>query len=182
MPANIRATLHGEKDLVNSPALFVRYTYGDWPGGFKAPGEAVTCSRTLLFGLRQNVLPCDTGSLSYQRHLLSCFSTQPQHTRQEGPNISLLDPALQKQWDHARSDHLGNTVIKPYNNQKVWWTCDRCPDGHLHSWSATVNGRSRGSGCPQCIERKVCKHNSLATKAPKVAAQWDCDTNIDRYT
>ncbi|KAL3147773.1 hypothetical protein ABBQ32_002507 [Trebouxia sp. C0010 RCD-2024] len=27
--------------------------------------------------------------------------------------------------------------------------------------------------------RQVCKHNSLATKAPKVAAQWDYDVNAD---
>ena len=37
--------------------------------------------------------------------------------------------------------------------------------------------RTRGSGCPQCSGHKVCKHNSLATKAPKVAAQWDYKVN-----
>ena len=46
-----------------------------------------------------------------------------------------------------------------------------------HTWSATVNSRSNGGGCPQCSGRKVCKHNSLATKAPLVAAQWDHEAN-----
>ena len=97
--------------------------------------------------------------------------------QQEGPNISRLDPALQQQWDHAANAHLGPIEITPYSNRKVWWTCDQCPDGHLHSWEATPNNRTRGRGCPQCSGRKVCKHNSLATKAPKVAAQWDFEKN-----
>ena len=37
--------------------------------------------------------------------------------------------------------------------------------------------RTGGRGCPQCSGRKVCKHNSLATKAPLVAAQWDYEVN-----
>ena len=55
--------------------------------------------------------------------------------------------------------------------------CDQCPEGHLHSWSARVSDRTKGTGCPQCIGRMVCKHNSLATKAPSVAAEWDYDAN-----
>ena len=31
--------------------------------------------------------------------------------------------------------------------------------------------------CPQCSGRQVCKHNSLATKAPLVAAEWDYQAN-----
>ena len=121
--------------------------------------------------------PCTAENQHYQHHWTSFFSTQPQPVKQEGPDISLLDPTLQQQWDHAANAHLGKIVIKPYSNQKVWWTCDQCPDGHLHSWSAAVSGRSLGSGCPQCRGYKVCKHNSLATKAPLVAAQWDHEAN-----
>ncbi|KAL3130487.1 hypothetical protein ABBQ38_008304 [Trebouxia sp. C0009 RCD-2024] len=117
------------------------------------------------------------GSCLYQHNLVSYFATQCQHTQQECPDINLLDPALQKQWDHARNAHLGKTVIKPLSDQHVWWCCDKCPDGYLHSWSARINNRSSGSGCPQCSGRKVCKHNSLATRAPKVAAEWDYQAN-----
>ena len=35
-----------------------------------------------------------------------------------------------------------------------------------------VNNRSNGRGCPQCTGQKLCKHNSLATKSPLVAAEW----------
>ncbi|KAL3147879.1 hypothetical protein ABBQ32_002600 [Trebouxia sp. C0010 RCD-2024] len=99
-------------------------------------------------------------------------------TVQEGPDVSLLNLILRQQWDHAANAHLGNTLIKPHSRCKVWWTCDQCPDGHLHSWFASVGQRSCGTGCPQCIGRKVCKHNSLATRAPLVAAQWDYEANV----
>ncbi|KAL3140457.1 hypothetical protein ABBQ38_004716 [Trebouxia sp. C0009 RCD-2024] len=104
---------------------------------------------------------------------------QGQHAqvKQDSPDISNLDPAVQQQWDHVANAQLGHIVIKPYSNRKVWWTCGQCPDGHRHSWSARVNDRTNGSGCPQCIGRQVCKHNSLATKAPLVAAQWDYEAN-----
>ncbi|KAL3140454.1 hypothetical protein ABBQ38_004713 [Trebouxia sp. C0009 RCD-2024] len=72
---------------------------------------------------------------------------------------------------------MGDIVIKPQSSRRVWWRCDQCPDGHLHTWSAKVQNRSNGNGCPQCSGRKVCKHNSLATKAPLVAAQWDYQAN-----
>ena len=60
---------------------------------------------------------------------------------------------------------------------KVSWTCDQCPDGQPHRWEACVYNRTRGGGCPQCSGHKVCKHNSLATKDPLVAAQWDYKEN-----
>ncbi|KAL3158564.1 hypothetical protein ABBQ38_010783 [Trebouxia sp. C0009 RCD-2024] len=102
---------------------------------------------------------------------------QSAHVQPEGPDISKLDPALQQQWDHAANAQLGNIDIKPYSSKEVWWTCDQCPDGYRHSWSAQVQSRSRGNECPQCSGRQVCRHNSLATKAPWIAAQWDYEGN-----
>ena len=108
---------------------------------------------------------------------MRCHSSQGQPLQKGGPDINRLDPALQQQWNHAANAHLGNIDIKPYSSKKVCWTCNQCPDGHLHSWEACVRDRTRGSGCPQCSGHKVCKHNSLATKAPLVAAQWDYAAN-----
>ncbi|KAL3152667.1 hypothetical protein ABBQ38_012264 [Trebouxia sp. C0009 RCD-2024] len=113
------------------------------------------------------------------KHSLRCPSSEGQHAHVQpgGPDISRLAPSLQQQWDHVANAHLGNIAIKPYSAKKVHWTCDQCPGGHRHSWSAVVTDRTRGTGCPQCIGRQVCKHNSLATKAPLVAAQWDYQAN-----
>ena len=89
-----------------------------------------------------------------------------------GPDISLLSPLLQCQWDHARNAYLGSIVIRPHTNMKIWWKCDQCPDGHPHEWEATVNSRSNGTACPFCANKNVCQHNSLAIQNPTIAAQF----------
>ena len=40
-----------------------------------------------------------------------------------------------------------------------------------------VKSRTNGTNCPYCKGRKLCKHNSLATKAPTVARYWDHNKN-----
>ena len=117
------------------------------------------------------------GSKCGSRCCTSCRAGAWQDAETAGPDISLLDPILQKQWDHAANKHLGQLVIPRYSNRKVWWQCDRCPDGHPHSWAAMVKDRSHGSGCPYCVGQEVCKHNSLATKHPLVAAEWHPTSN-----
>ena len=65
------------------------------------------------------------------KHLgVQCHLDQGQHAhaQRQGQNISGLDPALQKQWDHAENAHLGDIDIRPHSNRKVWWICDQCPD------------------------------------------------------
>ena len=108
---------------------------------------------------------------------MCCHSSQGQHVQWEGPSISRLEPALQQQWDHAANAHLGSIDIKPHSNIKVSWICGQCPLGQQHRWETMVAHRTRGSGCPQCSGRTVCKHNSLATMHPLVAAQWDYEDN-----
>ena len=122
-------------------------------------------------------MACNAGRASSQRPATRCRSNRGQHAQRAGPDISRLEPALQQQWDHAANAHVGNIELKPHSAKKVWWTCNQCPDGHLHRWEACVSARTKGSGCPQCCGRKVCKHNSLTTKAPLVAAQWDHEAN-----
>ena len=112
-----------------------------------------------------------------QHRLLCAQCDGDQKAEQGGPDISLLKPALQKQWDHAANAHLGNIVIKPQSNKPVSWMCDACPDGHPHHWTAKVQTRTNGNGCPQCSGYKVCKHNCLATIAPWAASQWDYEAN-----
>ena len=126
----------------------------------------------------QHHVPCahPTGR-RLQHHVPCAHPNQRQKAQQGGPDISLLSPALQRQWDHAANAHLGNIVIKPFSNRKVAWKCDACPDCHLHQWTAPISNRSNGTGCPQCNGRQVCKHNCLRTVAPWAAAQWDYEAN-----
>ena len=104
----------------------------------------------------------------------ACATTAQQQT---GPDISMLSPELQSQWDHEKNAHLGSSVIKPQSNRKVYWTCEKCPDGHRHRWEAKVQHRSNGRSCPFCSGHKVCPHNSLPSTAPQVAMEWDAAKN-----
>ena len=102
---------------------------------------------------------------------------QKEQCEEFGPNISLLADELQKQWHDRHNMLLGNVLIRPGSNRKVWWSCDQCPEGLPHIWEASVAGRTYGRGCPFCSGRAVCQHNTLARKAPQVALLWDAKKN-----
>ena len=101
---------------------------------------------------------------------------QPQQ-HDKAPNISLLAEELQNQWHKDLNRHLGQILIKPHSNRKVWWSCDQCPEGLPHIWEATVHNRTSGRGCPFCSGHAICQHNTLARQAPEVALFWDAKKN-----
>ena len=105
-----------------------------------------------------------------------CF-TAPEQSRSlqhPGPDISRLKVQLQKQWHHTKNHHLGDIIIWPSSQTRVWWECNECPCGQPHEWTASVDPRQNmNRRCPFCTNRKLCKHNSLSTVAPSVATYWD---------
>jgi len=107
-----------------------------------------------------------------------CKQQSPKQQHEEvGPILSMLADELQKQWLEKSNVHLGNILIRPGSNRKVWWSCDQCPDGLPHIWEATIHNRTYGRGCPFCSGNAVCQHNTLARKAPEVALFWDAKKN-----
>ena len=85
---------------------------------------------------------------------------------------------MQRQWHHAKNQHLGDRQITTGSNLRVWWSCDQCPSGLLHEWLTTVSHRQKmDSQCPYCTNTSLCQHNSLSTVAPAVAAFWDTAKN-----
>ena len=56
-----------------------------------------------------------------------------------------VDPALAEQWHPYRNGDLMPDEVLPGSNLKVWWKCSLG-----HTWAASVNNRSKGSGCPYC--------------------------------
>ena len=113
-----------------------------------------------------------------------CHATRAQPEKQQGrhleaglPDISELNPHLQQEWHPDNNALLGSIKVTPKSGRKVLWSCPNCPAGCPHIWLAQVGSRTNGANCPYCHGRKVCKHNSLATKAPKQARYWDHNKN-----
>ena len=57
-------------------------------------------------------------------------------------------PELVPQWDTLKNG-CSPDECAAHSNKKVWWRCE-----HGHSWQATPDARSRGSGCPVCAAEK----------------------------
>ena len=93
---------------------------------------------------------------------------------QGGPDISRLAPHLQQEWDHERNAHLGPIRITPGSNRKVWWTQGLCQSGQPHKWTARIQSRTRGRGCPYGKGGNLaCPCNDLAHNHTAVAAELD---------
>lgn len=58
-------------------------------------------------------------------------------------------PTLSNQWSYIKNGSLNPRDVMYGSTKKVWWVCS---DGH--EWQATINSRTRGSGCPDCHRLK----------------------------
>ena len=70
----------------------------------------------------------------------------------ESERKSLRDDCIEKEnrqlrseWDDKKNEGLMPEDVSAGSRRYVWW---RCKNGH--SWRASVQHRSRGSGCPVC--------------------------------
>ncbi len=114
----------------------------------------------------------DTSWPRIDREGYSTMSQQPK----PGQSLAEKFPAVAAQWHPTKNDTLTPSRVKGGARQNVWWVCE-----HAHEWQAAVNTRtSRGRGCPVCSGQKtVAGVNDLATRFPKVAAQWHPTRNED---
>ncbi len=65
------------------------------------------------------------------------------------PSTSLakLYPELALQWHPTKNGDLTPKDVTRGESTKIWW---KCPKGDDHEWQATINHRSKGTGCPKC--------------------------------
>ncbi len=83
-------------------------------------------------------------------------------------DLGTLRPDIAAQWHPTKNGDLLPKDVMPGTNKKVWWQCEKG-----HEWQASVNNRSRGTGCPYCSGRiAISGENDLATIYPKLAMQW----------
>ncbi len=85
-------------------------------------------------------------------------------------------PELARQWHPTKNGSLRPDQVTPSSNKKVWWICDKG-----HEYQAVIASRTRRhGGCPYCQNVKVLPgFNDLATKYPKIAAEWHPTKNGD---
>ena len=120
---------------------------------------------------------CRAGHVQCKADVTSQQLGQSDDRQPGSPDINLLSPDLQQQWDIERNSHLSAVKVMPPSGIKAVWNCNKCPAGQPHIWTATVQVRTRGSQCPYCSNRLACMHNSLATVAPDAAQYWNHSKN-----
>ncbi len=80
---------------------------------------------------------------------------------------------LMFQWDYEKNIDISPSSLSAGSGCKVWWKCDKG-----HSWKATVNHRSHGTGCPYCSGRKALSgYNDLKSLNPTLASEWNYEKN-----
>ena len=88
-------------------------------------------------------------------------------------SLAAVYPHLAREWDMESNGELTPEKVLPGSHKVVWWRC-----GKGHSYQATVNSRTRGTGCPVCAGRKTqAGENDLAAQYPQIAAEWDSELN-----
>ncbi len=85
--------------------------------------------------------------------------------------FSNLRPETAKEWD---DETISLNEVTVYSNKTVWWKCSKCN----YRWPASINNRSKGTGCPKCspYSQIVTDRNRFSTLQPEVVKEWDDET------
>mgnify|MGYP003289568836 CR=1 FL=1 len=98
-------------------------------------------------------------------------------------DLKTTNPNLLIEWNYNKNK-IKPEEITSGSNKKVWWICQKCN----YEWTAIVNGRVRGNGCPNCKKDKISKsqketglkkYGSLQQNHPQLLKEWDYDKNKD---
>jgi Probable Zinc-ribbon domain len=84
-------------------------------------------------------------------------------------SLAAIAPEIAAEWHPTKNGKLTPRDVIAGTPRRAWWRCPKAPD---HEWTATIANRVGGSGCPYCVNRRLCASNSLAAVYPKIAAEW----------
>lgn len=97
------------------------------------------------------------------------------HITKSEYNLANIFPDIAKQWNYDKNKNTPDQIA-PHSNRKVYWTCDK---GHVYS--ATVDKRVSGVGCPYCSNKKVLvDYNDLKSRFSDIAKEWDYSSNVGK--
>ena len=83
-------------------------------------------------------------------------------------------PAIANEWDYARNNPLTPRDVTKASRKNVWWIC---PKGH--SYEKKISARTAHSArCSYCWGRKGTDQDSLLTKFPEIAKEWDFEKRL----
>jgi hypothetical protein len=89
-------------------------------------------------------------------------------------------PDTAADWHPTRNGELTAYQVGYASNRRAWWLCSTCG----HEWSAVINSRGQGTGCPDCKRRTIGQKNALpkpgqsfAERFPDIAAEWHTERN-----
>ena len=88
-----------------------------------------------------------------------------------GNDLKSVYPKIAKEWD-VKKNKLKPNEVTPSTNKKYWWLCPK-----KHSYEGAPSHRTRGTGCPYCVGKKIGYGNDLNSKFPKIAKEWDVKKN-----
>lgn len=89
-------------------------------------------------------------------------------------DLQTTHPAVAAEWHPTKNGKVLPKDVGPGTTRKFWW---KCAEGHV--WYATVQSRTRGSGCPVCAGKQVLEgFNDLATRFPAIAKEWIREKNL----
>ena len=60
-------------------------------------------------------------------------------------DLATVNPTLAREWDMEANYPLTPERVTLRSNKKVGWICK-----HGHRWTAEINNRFKGHGCPYC--------------------------------
>lgn len=87
-------------------------------------------------------------------------------------------PDLLKEWNWEENEKRGMNPYEVYAGfyKKASWICFGCSE----EWEATIESRTRGSGCPYCRQTRVGRFNNLAVTHPEIAKEWNYSKNAGK--
>ena len=92
-------------------------------------------------------------------------------------DLAHKQPEVAAEWDwDANGERIPETVTAS-SHIRAAWRCSLCG----HRWSARVNNRTQGTGCPECAckARRIpqTRQPSISNGAPHLLAEWDWEAN-----
>ena len=99
-------------------------------------------------------------------------------------DLATTHPELAEEWHPTKNDDLTPSDVTAGSNKIVWWyLLYDAPDTGKHlnfEWSASINTRASGTGCPYLSGKAVWKgFNDLATTHSELAKEWHPTKNGD---